>query len=750
MQKEYAYPWNAPREAIASPYPTYEEIRRRDQMIAALLRAQELLEKQPVLVQLDVKRRTSELEKNQGTARANVYLTKTFVERTLPRVEKVNAQYRLGEMSTGTFTLLAGNAGEQQGAAGAAGTLWELMRRFNRLPDMARADVDLLAGDAASFILAEMAQAHSQSADESDYKYTHRIYMTAAAIAREMGQTPPLWEKVTSRLFCPEDVAPAIMRMQNETWWKGRLRRVAASWREHLQIALANVSKKHTPYASSMTVIEWREQKRRTREYLKGMDLEDEEGNRISLIEKYDGSVANPNIRRGELMNRIRGFEDICAEMGFVGEFYTLTAPARYHATIKTGHRNRKWNGASPSDTQRYLCNVWQKIRSKLHREDIRIFGIRVAEPHHDGTPHWHMLMFMRPEDVEQVRQVIRDYAYQQDSSELTTEKARKARFHAESIDPEKGSATGYVAKYISKNIDGYALDGELDDESDKELKETAPAVCAWAARWNIRQFQFIGGAPVTVFRELRKMADSETAHGLSVEFAAVHDAADGGKWAEYVNAQGGPFVKRDDLVVRNWYQTSEDCNQYGEEITRIKGVYATAIGDDTPILTRLTQWKIVPKRAAVDLAFELRDAPASPWSSVNNCTGGLRSEDSNSPESYPEIDLNGMSRKERRQLLTRIRTQQPEKRHLKLRRSDKIEAACDNLISQVRDLSGETISRGLAVRLLGGTETKIAGRMFRSSEYGELLRARTSSKKENLLARVNRLAHMTRVKNAQ
>ncbi len=85
------------------------------------------------------------------------------------------------------------------------------------------------------------------------------------------------------------------------------------------------------------------------------------------------------------------------------------------------------------------------------------------------------MLMFMRPEDADQVRQKIRDYAFQQDSNELTTDKARKARFHAEAIDPDKGSATGYVAKYISKNIDGYALDGELDDESGKELKETAP-----------------------------------------------------------------------------------------------------------------------------------------------------------------------------------------------------------------------------------------------------------------------------------
>lgn len=125
MIQEYAYPWNAPREAIASPYPTYEEMHSRSQMIAALVRAQELLEKQPTLIQIDVKRRVSELEKTQGIDRANAYLTKTFVERTLPRIECVNAQYRLGKMNSGTFSLLTENAVDKRGAASAAGTLWE-------------------------------------------------------------------------------------------------------------------------------------------------------------------------------------------------------------------------------------------------------------------------------------------------------------------------------------------------------------------------------------------------------------------------------------------------------------------------------------------------------------------------------------------------------------------------------------------------------------------------------------------------
>jgi len=190
---------------------------------------------------------------------------------------------------------------------------------------------------------------------------------------------------------------------------------------------------------------------------------------------------------------------------------------------------------------------------------------------------------------------------------------------------------------------------------------------------------------------------------------------------------------------VRTWYQASEDCNEYGEETVRIKGVYATSVGEDTPILTRLAQWKIVPKRA-VDLGVELRDASASPWSSVNNCTEGLRSKDSKPKESYMPEDLSRLTKKEKRGILARIRSEAPVKAHGTLRRSSKVEAACENLIGQVKDLSGETISRGLAMRLLGGTETKIAGRWFRSSAYGELFAPSKTKTKSNLHARVEKL----------
>ncbi|SAH16422.1 bacteriophage replication gene A [Enterobacter asburiae] len=701
-------------------------------MFAALLHARKVLSLQPECVRFDVYRTAAVLEQNQGSQRANAFLI-SFCKKALPRLELVAKKYECTGIDSKVSAAVFGGHFDTEIMQYMASRMVNMVARYNRLPDMSRADIDLLAADIANFIRAELAD--NDDAGFSELKTLYTWYMRAGFISMQFNVTPPHWERVTKKYVGQNEIAPAVMRMFNEVWWRGRLRRIAASWREHLQIAVGNVSKKRHAYASKNCVTDWREQKRRTREFLKGLDLEDEDGNRISLIEKYDGSVANPAIRRCELMTRIRGFENICNELGYVGEFYTLTAPSKYHATTKAGYRNSKWNGASPSDTQSYLTGLWARIRAKLHREEIRIFGIRVAEPHHDGTPHWHMLMFMLPEDVERVRFIIRNYAWEEDHHELRSDKAKKARFHAEAIDPEKGSATGYVAKYISKNIDGYALDGETDDESGELLKETAPAVSAWAARWHIRQFQFIGGAPVTVYRELRRLADTETAHGLSVEFAAVHDAADAGDWAGYVNAQGGPFVRRDDLQVRTLYEPRTEFNQYGEETVCIRGVYDSSIGAGTPILTRLTQWKIVPKRA-VDLAVEVKGAHAPSRSSVNNCTG--------SESDPPILDLaKPLSRRERRELTNRLRTKKSVTRRKFILGTDEQNAAVAKTIDEIHQTTGINISRGEALHLMAGGKSCFNGKWLRGTAKGEVFSAAPSHQAQarRILTRVAALA---------
>ncbi|MGD8163359.1 replication endonuclease [Pantoea sp. FN0307] len=541
---------------------------------------------------------------HNGRRLANTFLRQTLGQNVLPRLKMVKKKYTLPSSAAHELPFI---------------------KQLECLPTLGHLKIRDLAYRVASFLsysLVEFTAAVSMPADSDETTVTITAYRYLAELAALTGTTPPYW----ARFHAEDGVLPlrqaqsGLLRMMAPEWWRGRLKRMRDLQREHMAIAVGQVQKSASAYVSRSTLGEWVEQKKRNREFFKRFDLINDEGYRIALEEVVNHSNANPAIRRCELMVRMRGFEDIASETGCVGDFYTITAPSKYHAVHSRGGFVSQWNGASPGDTQRYLCKVWSKIRARLSREDMHVFGFRVVEPHHDGTPHWHMLLFMRPEHLERVREIIRDYAYQEDSDELTTDKARKARFHAEAIDPAKGSATAYIAKYISKNIDGYALDGEIDDETGESLRDMAKAVCAWASRWRIRQFQQIGGAPVTVWRELRRLRDKQLP---DPKMDAVLAAADTGCWASYTQAQGGPLVSREDLVIRLCYEITEQGNEYAEDVQRIQGIYSPQIrGSEIP--TRLVKWEKVAKaEASAEAGFS--GGSAAPWSSVNNCTHAQR-----------------------------------------------------------------------------------------------------------------------------
>ncbi|RAP69994.1 replication endonuclease, partial [Candidatus Erwinia dacicola] len=406
-----------------------------------------------------------------------------------------------------------------------------------------------------------------------------------------------------------------LLRMMAPEWWRGRLKKMRDLQREHMAITVGQMQKSALPYVSRSTLGQWVEQKKRNRDFFKRYDLINKEGDRIALDEMVNRNVVNPAIRRRELMTRMRGFADVANETGCVGVFYTLTAPSKYHAVYSQGGFISQWNGSSPKDTQRYLCNVWSKIRAAFSREGIHLFGFRVVEPHHDGTPHWHMQLFMEPKHKQRVYDIMARYARAEDAHEMNTPEARKAHLHAEDIDPSKGSATGYIAKYISKNIDGYAIDGEKDDETGANMRDMAKAVSAWASRWSVRQFQQIGGAPVTVWRELRRLKDACLPD--SKMDAVLASASVASCWASYTMAQGSPLVARDDLVIRLCYEITEMGNEYAEDVQRVNGIYSPFIAG-SEVLTHLVKWEKIAKLADAPAEADFHGGSAAPWSSVN------------------------------------------------------------------------------------------------------------------------------------
>jgi len=231
---------------------------------------------------------------------------------------------------------------------------------------------------------------------------------------------------------------------------------------------------------------------------------------------------------------------------------------------------------------------------------------------------------------------------------------AIKHRFTVEQIDPAKGSATGYIAKYVSKNTDGLNPQGDSigrDFTIGSDATDASTRVRAWASVHRIRQFQQIGGPSVTLWREFRRLGKGEQGKQTLEMFEHPRDLADRGLWSAFWLFLGGPDVAPRDLPYRlHWLRDSE--GRYEEETKRVWGVTGTDADMGThSVITRPHTWTVQIKgkgetniqqqitlamnkqiarlieisrvdAEAERLDFQRSGGAASTWTSVNNCTG--------------------------------------------------------------------------------------------------------------------------------
>ncbi|HDK6181698.1 TPA: replication endonuclease [Klebsiella pneumoniae] len=508
------------------------------------------------------------------------------------------------------------------------------------------------------------------------------LYRRVAAEVSRLDVIPPGYEALRSKHnrrnpINYELIPGALARMRCADWWQRKLWQLRNEWREELLRAACLVHRHASPYVSHDILLQKREQRRKAMDFFRNHDLINEDGDTLSMEDVVLASASNPAHRRNEMMACVKGLELIAEMRGDCAMFYTITCPSKYHATLMNGKPNPTWDHSTVRKSSDYLVDTFAAFRKAMHKKELRWYGVRVAEPHHDGTVHWHLLCFMRKKHRRAITELLRRFAIREDRAELGNNTG--ARFKSKLIDPRKGTPASYIAKYVSKNIDGRGLGDTVSKETGKSLRDSAEHVTAWASLHRVQQFRFFGIPGRQAYRELRLFASQATRAmktskpGAPVlmdpKLDAVLAAADVGCFATYIMKQGGVLVPRKNYLIHTAYEPTVEPGTYGDHGIRIYGIWSPITGKENKICTHVHTWKMVKKAPANPGAESAAQGdPVAPWTRGNNCPQSSKgsekvavndaemSEQLVQDEELGSLDVSSLPAKERNAVLRRLR----------------------------------------------------------------------------------------------
>jgi len=211
---------------------------------------------------------------------------------------------------------------------------------------------------------------------------------------------------------------------------------------------------------------------------------------KIFLSEFIVSSSHNADRYHALILNRVNTLNKIAKKENLVPLFLTLTLPSRFHPKKqksrydKTLIDNPKYNGISIKEANQILTKRFKKLRDdRAYRGSKKIY-FRVVEPHQDGTPHTHILLFVQKDRVEKMVEAFKRIYPSQTNK----------------IETDIRSGVAYLMKYLNKT---------LPLSKRKNLSEKEKYLNAWYASNRIVRFSSSRTlAPLKIYRLLYQKFD--------------------------------------------------------------------------------------------------------------------------------------------------------------------------------------------------------------------------------------------------
>ena len=300
-----------------------------------------------------------------------------------------------------------------------------------------------------------------------------------AVLISELRLRPRPYTPEDRRAMCPQ----AQMR---------KLRRRAADARQHAAALFGTVGGKGALYADSYTMQRWKERQANAAVFAAAMVLVTASGKTVPMSEIMANSQKAALAR---LYSMTKGMDGVAVRQGWAAVFVSVTLPPEFHPNPSKGN-NSYDPRLSPKHADTELKDRLKRLRSRMNKACIPSFGTRIAEPHKDGCPHGHLVLYMPQADIPRLKAMLKDL-WPDPSDGQEDEEEKRIATKCVTIDRARAAPTTYLFKYLVKSMN--APPGTGTAQADGKDREDGDHLAnherhrAWASERGIRRWAMWG-----------------------------------------------------------------------------------------------------------------------------------------------------------------------------------------------------------------------------------------------------------------